>query len=74
MATTVNSAGPSSIPYSRAIKYVPAIRPIGEPNLNSDAAIGNTSPDTLAEMPSSSVAVKIAGRDASDERVLNPMT
>ena len=52
---------------------MPAVLAIGEANLNSVTAIGSTTPDTLLGMPRTSVAVKQAGRAASEERVLNPM-
>ena len=47
---------------------MPAVLAIGEANLKSVTAIGNTTPDTLLEMPRISVAVKQAGRAASEER------
>ena len=70
----ISSVGPSAIPYKLAMKKVPAARPIGDENLNSDTAMGNTSPVTLAERPRVSVAANVAGKDARDDRVVNPIT
>ena len=60
------------MPYRLATKYVPAVLPMGEAKWNKVTAMGSTMPETLLEMPSASVAVKLAGSAASEERVLKP--
>ncbi len=69
--TAPSSTMPRSIPYSRATNTVPVIRAIGDPNLNSEIAMGRVTPVTRSGSPSVSlVASNRAGRVASDDRVL----
>ena len=47
---------------------------MGDANLKIETAMGSTKPVTVGANLRSSAAANIAGRDASDDRVLNPTT